>query len=152
MEAARELQDLGNMKLGMYWPAAACERTVAKSWILPKFKGRLCQVAGFVPPVAESSLCFLTSGHQLQLEDSSNAQAQGGSSVFVPDASTSVAPQATGVSTFIHLLGCSVVSQLGELIGQLGEGPPCCSAGLPQSGNPHTGPCFQGNQMQFANV
>lgn len=127
MEAAWELQKgSGNVKPGMCSSAAASERTVAESWILPKFKGRLlCQVAGFALPVAESSLHLLTSGHRLQLKDSSNAQAfgsglaqaQGDSRVFVPDcnASTSAAPQATGVSTFIHLLGCGVVSQLSEL-------------------------------------
>ena len=103
--------------------AAASERTtVAESWIKRRL---LCQVAGFVPPVAESSLCFLTSGHRLQLEDSSNAQvfgsglaqAQGDSGMFVPDcnASTSAAPQPTDVSTFIRLLRCGVVSQLTEL-------------------------------------
>lgn len=66
MEAAQELREYsGNMKPGTCSSAAASERTtVAKSWILPKFKGRLlCQVAGFVPPVAESSLHFLILGH-----------------------------------------------------------------------------------------
>lgn len=64
-EAVWELQEgFGNMKPGMCSSAAASERTTpARSWILPKFKGGLlCQVAGFVPPLAESSLHFLTSG------------------------------------------------------------------------------------------
>lgn len=66
MEAVWELQeDSGNMEPGMCSSAAASERTApAGRWILPKFKGGLlCQVAGFVLPLAESSLHFLTSGH-----------------------------------------------------------------------------------------
>lgn len=70
MEAVWELQEnSGNMKAGMCSSAVASKRTVAASWILPKLKERLlCQVAGFVPPVADSNLCFLTSGHPLQLK------------------------------------------------------------------------------------
>lgn len=41
LEAAWEMQEeSGNKKSGMCWSAAASERTtVAKNWILPKFKG-----------------------------------------------------------------------------------------------------------------
>lgn len=40
LEAVWEMQEeSGNKKSGMCWSAAASERTVAKNWILPKFKG-----------------------------------------------------------------------------------------------------------------
>lgn len=40
LQAAWEMQEeSGNKKSGMCWSAAASERTVAKDWILPKFKG-----------------------------------------------------------------------------------------------------------------
>lgn len=74
LEAVWEMQEQsGNMKSGM--SAAASGRTiVAKNWILPKFKGKLCQVAGFVPPDAQNSFHFLTSEHQLLLVDSGSAR------------------------------------------------------------------------------